>query len=122
LKLIHGSGTGIEQRGGVLLVSDDEVEVLLDNLEKSLNPYQALDLDRSELGMVAGPFYDNDDDVWKITVNVRHQGSVDADLDVEYTFEGLEGGDVLDDIYPEFVQQLEERYSEMQLEYTDPEI
>jgi hypothetical protein len=75
------------------------------------------------MGMVVGPYYDEDMDMWKIAVNVRcTDDDYDADLDIEYTFEGVEGGTVLDEIYPEFVDQLKERYGEMQLQYTPPEI
>jgi hypothetical protein len=74
--------------------------------------------------MVIGPVYDNEEDLWKIAVNVRcHNSETNADLDLEYTFEGLDAGTVLDDIYPEFVNQIEEQYgSEMQLQYVNPDI
>jgi hypothetical protein len=95
----------------------------MENLDERLYPVQALDIDQTDLGMVIGPLDDDDEDVWKIAVNVRSKvDGYDTDLDVEYTFEGLEGGDVLDDIYPEFIDQIRERYGEMQLQYTDPEI
>jgi hypothetical protein len=96
--------------------------VLVENLDDSLNPFRALEIESSEMGMVVGPYYDEDLDVWKIAVNVRSYSDDDATLDIEYTFEDVEGGTVLDEIYPEFVDQLESRYGEMQLQYTPPEI
>jgi len=92
-------------------------------LDSSLDPFRALNIDESDMGMLVGPRYDDGEEVWKIEVNVRTMiEGYDADLDVEYSFDDLVAGDVVDEIYPEFIESLEERYGKMQLQYTDPRI
>ena len=96
---------------------------MVNRLDRSLDPFRALDIDESEMGMVIGPRYDDEEEVWKIEVNVRTMiDSYDADLDVEYSFEDLVAGDVVDEIYPEFIDSVEQKYGEIQLQYTDPRI
>jgi len=107
----------------VSTVSEASVEVLINELDSSLDPFRALDIDESDMGMLVGPRYDDEEQVWKIEVNVRTMiEGYDADLDVEYSFEELVAGDVVDDIYPELIEQIKGRYGEMQLQYKDPRI